>query len=121
MRSGNSGVRVELEQVLLDHPPHQVGDIRRVDAVAEPPLEAVAIQQGHEELEILFLAVVRRGRHQQEMPRERGEQLAQPVALGVLDLAAEVGGRHLVGFVADDQVPPAVRRLELLLHIFVRG
>ena len=35
----------------------------------------------------------------------RDEQLAEPVALGVLHLAAEVGGRHLVRLVADDEVP----------------
>ena len=39
------------------------------------------------------------------------EQLAEAVALGVLDLAAEEGGRHLVRLVADDQVPAAVGRL----------
>ena len=110
---------VELEQAFLHHPAHQVGDIRRMDAIAKAPLEAVAVEQRHEELEVLFLAVVRRGRHQQEVPRERREQLAEPVALGVLDFAAEHGGRHLVGFVADHQVPAAVGRLELLLHVFV--
>ena len=43
----------------------------------------------------------------------------EPVAFGVLDLAAEEGGRHLVGLVADDEIPAAVRRLELLLHVLV--
>ena len=75
MRSGKSGVRVELEQVLLDHAAHQVGDVGRVHAVAEPALEAVAVEQRHEELEVLFLAVVRRRRHQQEVAGERREQL----------------------------------------------
>ena len=88
-------------------------------AVAETPLETVAVEQRHEELEVLFLAVVRRRRHQQEVPRERREQLAEPVALGVLDLAAEERGRHLVRLVADDEIPAAVRRLELLLHVLV--
>ena len=68
---------VELEQVLLDHPAHQVRDVRRVDAVAEAALEAVAVEQRHEELEVLFLAVVRRRRHQQEVPRQRREELAR--------------------------------------------
>ena len=76
-----------------------------MDAVAEAALEAVAVEQRHEELEVLFLAVVRRGRHQQEVARERREELAEPVALGVLDLAAEEGGRHLVRLVADDRGP----------------
>jgi hypothetical protein len=76
-----------------------------VDAVAEPALEAVAVQQRHEELEVLFLAVVRRRRHQQEVPLSAREQLPELVALGVLDLAAEERGRHLVRLVADDQIP----------------
>ena len=88
-----------------------------MDAVAELALEAVAVEQGHEELEVGLLAVVRRGGQQQEMPGQRREQLAEPVALGVLDLVAEVGGAELVGFVADDQVP--VGLLELGLDIFV--
>ena len=110
---------VELQQVLLDHPAHQVRDIRRVNAVAEAALEAIAVEQRHEELEVLFLAVVRRRRHQQEVPRQRREELAEPVALGVLDLAAEEGGRHLVRLVADDEIPAAVGRLQLLLHVLV--
>ena len=36
---------------------------------------------------------------------------AEPVALGVLDLAAEEGRRHLVRLVADDEVPAAIGRL----------
>ena len=92
---------------------------RRRRAVAEPALEAVAVEQRHEELEVLFLAVVRRRRHQQEVPGQRREQLPELVALGVLDLAAEEGGRHLVRFVADDEVPAAVGRLELRLHVLV--
>ena len=81
------------------------------------PFEAVAVEQGHEELEVGLLAVVRRGGQQQEMPGQRREQLAEPVALRVLDLVAEVGGAELVGFVADDQVP--VGLLELGLGILV--
>ena len=61
------------------------------------------------ELKVLFLAVVRRGGHQQEVARQRREQLAEPVALGVLDLAAEERGGQLVRFVADDEIPAAVR------------
>ena len=51
------------------------------------------------------------------MPGQRREQLAEPVAFGVLDLVAEVGGAELVGFVADDQVP--VGLLEFGLDVFV--
>jgi hypothetical protein len=110
---------VELEQALLDHPAHQVRDIGGVHAVAELALEAVAVEQRHEELEVFLLAVVGRGRHQQEVTCQGREQLAEAVALGVFDLVAEEGGRHLVGLVADHQVPAAVGGLELLLHLLV--
>ena len=91
-----------------------IGD---VDAVAELALEAVAVEQGHEELEVGLLAVVRRRGQQQEVPGQRREELPEPVALRVLDLAAEVGGAELVGLVADDQVP--VGLLELGLDVLV--
>ncbi len=44
-----------------------------MDAVAESALEPVAVEQRHEKLEVLLLAVVRRRRHQQKMPSERAE------------------------------------------------
>ena len=59
---------VEFEELFLDQPPHHVASVGNVDAVAELALEAVAIEQGHEELEIGLLAVVRRGGQQQEVP-----------------------------------------------------
>ena len=116
---GEERPAVELEQVLLHHAAHQVGDLDLVHAVAELALEAVAVEQRQEELEVLFLAVVRRGGHQQEVAREAREELAEPVALGVLDLAAEEGGGELVRLVADDEVVAAVRGAELLLHVLV--
>jgi len=70
---------VELEQVLLDHAPHQVGDICRVHTVPEPSLEAVAVEEGHEQLKVLLLAVMRRGRQQQKVPRERREELPEAI------------------------------------------
>ena len=112
---------VEGEQPFLHHAAHQVGDVHRVRAVAEAALEAVAVQERHEELEVRFLAVVRGGRHEQEMARQAGQQLPEAVAAGVADLAAEEGGRHLVGLVADDQVPAGLRRLQLMLHVVVAG
>ena len=90
-----------------------------MNTVAKLAFEAVAVEQRQEELEVLFLAVVRRGGHQQEMAREPGEELAEPVALRVLDLAAEKRGRELVRLVADDEIVAAVRGAELLLHVFV--
>ena len=90
-------------------------------AVAEPALEPIAVDERHEELEVRFLPVVRGGRHQQEVAREARQQLPEAVALGELDLAAEERGRHLVGFVAHDQIPAAIRRLQLVLDVLVAG
>jgi hypothetical protein len=53
--------------------------------------------------------------------RVRPTAAAQLEALGVLDFAAEEGGGHFVRLVADDQVPAAIRELELLLQVFVAG
>lgn len=39
-----------------------------MDTIAEPALEPVAVQKGKEQLEVLILAGVRRGGHQQEVP-----------------------------------------------------
>src|SRR5579862_4209211 len=43
----------------------------------------------------------------------------QAVALRIADLPAEERGGELVGLVANHQVPAAVRRLELRLHVLV--
>ena len=89
--------------------------------VAEAAFKAVAIQQGHEELEIFLFAVVRRGRHQQEMPCQGRKYLAEFIPFRVLDLAAEDGRSDFVRFIADDQIPAAVWHLEFLLYIFIAG
>jgi hypothetical protein len=62
---------VELEQVLLDHPPHQVGDLDLVDAVAKPPLEPVRVEEREEEQSS---SAVGRRRQQQEV-RVRPESI----------------------------------------------
>jgi len=79
---------VELEQVLLHHPAHQIGNFDLVHPVAELALEPVAIEQREKELEVLFLAIVRRGGHQEEMTRESRKKLAEPIPLRVLHLAS---------------------------------
>ena len=119
MRSGKRGVLSNLSSFSFDHAAHEVGDIDVVYAVAELALEAVAVEQGHEELEVFLFAVVGGGSHEEEVTGQVGEQLAEAVALGVAQLVAEVAGRHFVGFVADDQVPVAVAGLQFLLHFFV--
>ena len=87
--------------------------------VAVPAFKAIAIEQRHEELKIRLLAVMRRSRHQQKMARERGQQLPQAIAFGVLGFTTKDRGRHLVGFVAYHQVPAAIRSLQLQLHVFI--
>src|SRR5947209_2449048 len=88
-----------------------------MDAIPKFALEAITVQQCHEQLKIYLLAVVWRSRHEQEVAAEATEQLAEMVALGVLDFSSEVGGRHLVGLVADDEVP--FSGFEFRLEVFV--
>ena len=66
---GKERCAVELHHLLFHHAAHEVGAIDLVDAVAELAVEAVGIEQRQEKLEVLFLAVVRRGGHQQQVPR----------------------------------------------------
>src|SRR5690606_24251466 len=73
---GEERCAVELEQVLLHHPAHQVRNVDLMHSVAETALETIAVEQGEEELEVLLLAVVRRRRHQQEVTSHPGEQPA---------------------------------------------
>ena len=67
-----------------------------MDAIAEPAFEAVPVEQRHEELKVLFLAVVRRRGHQQEVPGQPRQQLAELVALCFFDLAAEDRWRDIL-------------------------
>ena len=110
---------IELQQVLLDHATHQVGDFYLVDTVAEAALESVSVEQPEKELKVLFLPIVRCRRHQQKMARKSREKLAQPVALRVLDLAPEKRCRHLVRLVADNEVVVTVRCTEFGLSVVV--
>ena len=61
------------------------------------------------------------GCHQQKVAGDPGQELSQVVTLGISDLTTEVTCRHLVGFVADYEVPFTVWRLELLLDGLVAG
>jgi hypothetical protein len=90
-----------------------------VSTVAKAALEAITVEEGHEELEVLFLAVVRSRGQEEEVARESRQELTESVALRVLDLAAEIGSGHLVGLVTDDQVPPTLRDRELGLDVLV--
>ena len=79
---GEERLAVEAEEILLDQAPHQVGGIRGVNSVAELALESVAVEEREEDLEVLFLAVVRCGRHQQEVPAVGADGQPELVALG---------------------------------------
>jgi hypothetical protein len=107
---------VELQQVFLDHAAHEISDVNLVGAVAELAVEAVAVQQAHEQLEVFFLAVVRRGRHQQQVAGDAAQQFAQLEALSLVDLVSEVAGRELVRLIDHHQVP--VRKAQLVQELF---
>ena len=108
---------IEPVELLLHPPQHEVGGIGDVHAVPGPALEAIAVEQGEEEFEVLLLAVVRRRRHEQQIPGGRGDEFAELVSLGLLLLTTEPVGGHLVGLVDDDQIP--VGLLEQFLDVLV--
>src|SRR5689334_18559298 len=62
---------------------------------------------------------MRRCGHQEEMPRQAREELPEVITLCVFDFAAEERGRQFVRLVADHEIPPAFRNLQLLLYILV--
>ncbi len=74
-------------------------------AIAEPSFEAVAVEQGHEELEVLVFAVMGGGRQQQEMSHQPRQPLTQAVAFGGFDLPCEERRRQLMGLIHDDEIP----------------
>ena len=69
------------------------------------PREPVGVEQAHEQLEVLLLAVVRRGGEEEEVPGVGLDPLCEQAPLGLLDLAREQLGGELVGLVEDDEVP----------------
>src|SRR5262249_18821802 len=104
---------VELEQLLLDEPPHHVRGIGDVTAVGELALESITVQKRHEQLEIRFLAIVWRGGQQQKMPCKAGKHLTKTISLGVFDLVPEIRGAEFVGFIAYDQIPVGLLEFDL--------
>ncbi len=89
-----------------------------MNTVAEASLKTVPVEERHEKLEILLLAVVRRGRHQQQVATCFAKLLTDLVALSVFDVAAEIGRRHALRFIADDEIPLAGAR-QLFLQLLV--
>ena len=75
------------------------------DALRLWPGEPVGVEQAHEQLEVLLLAVVRRGGEEEEVTGVRPDPLGEEAPLRLLDLAREELGRELVRLVEDDEVP----------------
>ena len=71
--------------------------------------EAVAVDERHEELEVLLLATVRRGGHQQQVPGLVAELASQLITLGPLDLAGPDMRAHLVCLIRNNEVPVDLR------------
>jgi hypothetical protein len=67
--------------------------------------EPVGVEEAHEELEVLLLAVVRSRGQEQEVAGVRLDPLGEQAPLRLLDLAAEELRRELVGLVEDDEIP----------------
>ncbi len=110
---------VELDEFFLDHPPHQIGNIDLVDAVAEFAIEPIRIQQRQKELKIFFFAVVWRGRHQQQMASLGTKPLCKAKTSGLFKLRSEVVCGEFMGFVEDHEIPAGVD--ELVLQFFIAG
>ena len=108
---------VEPHHLLFHHAAHQVRCIYLVDAIAELAVEAIGVQQRQEELEVLFLAVVRRGRHQQQMPGLGAQPFGKLETPGLFQFCAVEVRRELVRFVEDHQIPRG--RAELVLQFLV--
>jgi hypothetical protein len=60
-----------------------------MDPIAEFALEAVSIEERHEDLEVFFLPVMRCRRHQEEVATMATDHSAQVVSLRELDLGAK--------------------------------
>ncbi|GBD06133.1 hypothetical protein HRbin20_01735 [bacterium HR20] len=107
--------------MFFHHPPHEVGDVDLVHTVAEAALEAVTIQERQKELEVLLFAVVWCRGQQQKVSAYPRKKLTELVTLGVLDLASVERCGHLVGFVHDHKIPPAIGSGQFRLDGLVAG
>src|SRR5205085_2944756 len=67
--------------------------------------EAIGVQEGEEELEVLFLPGMRRRGHEQEVAGDTSEHFAEAIPAGLLELVTEEVRRHAVRLVHDDEIP----------------
>ena len=118
---GKQRLALEGEELLLHHAPHQAPGVSAVHTGAELALEPVAVQQRHEQLEVLLLARVRGRGHKEEVVRGLSEQPPEPEPLGLVDLTrpGRVVRRHAVRLVDHDRVPGDVG--ELLDQVIAAG
>ena len=84
---------VELDELLLHEPAHELAgsEARRggVAGLALVAREPVGVEQAHEELEVLLLAVVGGRGEEEEVPGVGPDALGEEAALRLLDLVAE--------------------------------
>ena len=111
------GCAIKLQQVFLHQAPHDIADINGLIASPACTLKSVRVNQRHEELKVFLFTIMGSGSKQKEMACNAGKQAAQLIALGVFDLPAPHGSGHLVGFIADDQVP--IGNLQLFLQLSI--
>jgi hypothetical protein len=114
---GEQGCPVEPQELLLDHATHEVADLGGAEAVAGGSGEPVGVQQRHEELEVLVLAVVGGGGHQQQVAGAGTEPFTELVQLGLADLPTPDVGRQPVRLVDHDQIPRLAHRTVLQLLV----
>jgi hypothetical protein len=76
-----------------------------VDAVAKLSVEAVGVEEREKQLEVFFLAVMRRRCHQQEVAGLRTQLFRQPEAASLLQFAAEEMCGEFVRLVKHNEVP----------------
>ena len=63
-----------------------------MDAVAVTALESVTVEQREEELEVFLLARMWGCCHEEQVAANLAQELAKDVALGLLELLAEIVG-----------------------------
>src|SRR4051794_35301049 len=80
-------------------------------------LEAIAIEQGQKQMEILILAIMRRGGEQQKLASAARKRFPQLESLRALNLGSVIGRGHLVRFIHNYQIP--IHRADFGLHILI--
>ena len=96
---------IEFQELFLGQATHHVGAVRVVHTVAKTTFKPVTIKKSHKQLEVLFLAVVWRGRHQEKMSAHLSKKLPELITFGIFYVTAEEAGGHAMCFIADDQIP----------------